>query len=365
MGLFLVAFVSALMRSRSSDITPRRVLVVPAGKLGDIVCTTPVLHAIRTHLPETTLYVAEHGGAEPLLADSGLVDQYVPTRTLGEYRAALVREGIDTVLLTGPSLFDLAAALTARVPCIVAPRVVGGFSPQETRTYRMLLRFVEEFPYHIESYAPRERLRALEPLGITTDDTGKHLAFSEHARHSCEAYLREYELREGAYAVISPSAGNKIKEWPADRFARVAEYIVRRGVPVVVIGTARDQKEVAAMLQALAPETKVIDACGRFSLDELKAFIATATLFVSVDTGPLYIAEAFGVPTVDIVGPVDERVQPPVGPRHAVVVPERTRPQLSIMNARVYDEAEARRQVESISVEQVTEAIDILLSRRG
>ena len=115
------------------------------------------------------------------------------------------------------------------------------------------------------------------------------------------------------------------------------------------------------MKDALKDSSHIIDASEQMSLDELKALIARATLFVSVDTGPLYIAEAFDVPTVDIVGPVDERVQPPTGPRHTVVVPLRERAQLYIMNARVYDEVEARRQTESISVEQVCAAIDTLI----
>ena len=85
---------------------------------------------------------------------------------------------------------------------------------------------------------------------------------------------------------------------------------------------------------------------------------------MSVDRGPLYIAEAFGVPTVDIVGPVDEREQPPIDVRHVVVVPEgRRRAELHVMNGRVYDAAEARRQVVAISVEQVTRSIDELMRR--
>ena len=102
----------------------------------------------------------------------------------------------------------------------------------------------------------------------------------------------------------------------------------------------------------------IIDASEKFSIDELKALIAQAGLFISVDTGPLYIAEAFGVPTVDIVGPMDEREQPPIGEHHKVVVPPRTAAAIHIMNARVYDEQEARRQIEAISVEMVCEAVD-------
>ena len=49
-------------------------------------------------------------------------------------------------------------------------------------------------------------------------------------------------------------------------------------------------------------------------------------LFISVDTGPIYIAEAFNVPTVDIVGPVDENVQPPADLFTEMLCHNETRP---------------------------------------
>ncbi|MDP2593801.1 MAG: glycosyltransferase family 9 protein [bacterium] len=360
--IFIAAYIVVLFGRRPSIQAPERILLVPAGKLGDVVCTTPVMRAVRTHLPHAKLYIREYGNINSaLLADSGLADGYIKTGTVREYVKALRRERIDTVLLTGPSLEDVAAALIARVPRIIAPRVLGGYCPQQTRPYLWLLRFIQTFPYGMEAYAPRERLRVLEPLGIYTGDTIKHLGFSDSARASVAMFLSEHGIVGRSFATISPSAGNKIKNWPADRFARVAEHIVAMEMPVIIIGSKRDKEEVRAVMAALKDSSHIIDASERLSLDELKALIAGAALFVSVDTGPLYIAEAFGVPTVDIVGPVDERVQPPRGPRHTVVVPPRDRPQLYIMNARMYDEVEARRQTESISVEHVCTAIDTLM----
>lgn len=362
LALFLRAYYSALFRRSSLHMSPKRVLVVPAGKLGDVIGTTPVVRALRKHLPHTKIYVRDNANINSeLLADSGLADAYLEATDAERYIEELRSERIDTVLLTGPSLFDLAAALIAGTPNISAPTVVHGYSPQEVRTYRALLRFVSVFPYAADGYAPRERLRALEPLGIHESDTAKRLGYSERARTACEAFLIEHRLEQGRYVVLSPSAGNKIKAWPPERFARVAEHIAGKGIPVVVIGAKRDREEVEAMLKELQQPTRVIDASGRFSLDELKAVIARAALFISVDTGPLYIAEAFGVATIDIVGPVDERVQPPRGPRNIVLVPERRKAELSIMNARVYDEAEARRQTLDTTVEEVCGAVDALL----
>ena len=109
-------------------------------------------------------------------------------------------------------------------------------------------------------------------------------------------------------------------------------------------------------LEIIKGQTPIVDLCGHLNIDELKALISKMSAFISVDTGPIYIAEAFGVSTIDIVGPMDENEQPSRGPRHKVVVGERLKPELHIMNARVYDETEARRQIDSITVDMVMRA---------
>ena len=161
---------------------------------------------------------------------------------------------------------------------------------------------------------------------------------------------------------ISPFAGNKIKEWPVDRFADIANYATEKyGAVIVIIGGKNDNGYAEDMKRRLSKKTVFLDVVGMLSIDELKAVIARLNVFISVDTGPIYIAEAFGVPTIDIVGPMDEREQPPIGKFHKVVVAPRKTAQLHIMSARLYDKKEARRQVESITSVMVCAEIDALL----
>jgi heptosyltransferase-2 len=189
----------------------------------------------------------------------------------------------------------------------------------------------------------------------------EHLAYTAQAAAQVEEYIGPHA--SARLVGISPAAGNRIKQWPPERFAAVANHLAGRGFVIVVLGGKNDAKEVAAMLAELKPETKVLNLAGKVSIDELKALMQHLSLFISVDTGPIYIAEAFGVPTVDIVGPVDEREQPPIGEKHVVVVPKRTKPELYVMNPYPKDQTEARRQTESITAQEIIEAADALLDQ--
>ncbi len=351
-------------KARHTQIEVRAVLVVQTAKMGDMVCATPVLRALKERFPKARVVVLGDAIGKEVLANSSYVDGYIMAgdgflKILGAIR----REDFDASIILVPDARAIALSFLGGVKNVVAPAVVGGYCPWMTKTYRLLLRLVLNVPHRMGHYAPLEYLQMLRSLGIHTSDTTKHLSYSDEARKNTDAFLRAHDLTEKKFAIISPSAGNKIKNWPADRFARVAEHLAGKGISVVVIGGKRDTEEVATMMRAVGKSKGIIDASEEFSIDELKALIARAGLFVAVDTGPIYIAEAFGVPTVDIVGPMDEREQPPIGPQHLIVVPPmREKPALHLMNARVYDEQEALRQTRAISVEMICEVIDELIN---
>ena len=345
-------FIRAVIHGTASCISlnPRRIGVVQLAKLGDMVCTTPVFRAIKERYPEAQLITIGNAINRDLLHGHPHIDEYA---VWGSTNLRALK--LDVVCLTIPNTEAFATAYLAGIPAIICPRIGGGSSIYETSSYKLLSLLAITVPHHLHHYIPREYLRLLEPIGIYSEDTTKTLAVSPLAEERAETFIKKL----GATRVIgmTPSAGNKIKEWPVERFAKVAETLVREpGTAVVVLGTATDSK-VDEMFNHLTPTSRIINAKGMFNLEELKSVVKRLNLMIAVDTGPIYIAEAFGVATVDIVGPVDEKEQPPMPPRHIVVVPERTKPAVCIMNARIYNEAEVRRQIESISVEQVLEAV--------
>lgn len=352
-------------RANRKPVSLSKIIVVLTGKLGDIVCGTPVLSAIRKHAPNVRIIVA--GAAKlqrSVLSESGLVDEYLDFDD--EHIVALIkRTGATAAVVTGPSYLAVALLYIAGVPLIAAPQIIGGYSPSETRPYKILQKFVSTFPYAIGNYAPRERLRALESLGIFSDDTKKHLGFSNTAKERVKQFFMKNNLdpKKDFIVALSPSAGNKIKEWPEEKFATVGDWLIQKhAAKLLILGGPGDVGKVAQTVGYMIEGSKVVSITD-FSLDDLKALMSLLHLFVSVDTGPIYIAEAFGVPTVDITGPIDENEQPPISPINRVVVPPGPRkPELFVLNARSYNYTEAKRQIDSIEPALVIDAIDALIS---
>ena len=366
--LLLVALLFVPFRGRKKNI-PETILVIQLAKLGDMICTTPMFRAVKEHYPESRLFVLGNAINREVLAGNPHVDEYLTytgsfTDTVRTLRACR----IDAVCITVPSFDMLASAIVARVPHIVVPEIKSGWSPYVTLPYRILSKFVIRKDHHMGSYAPREYLRLLEPLGIHVNDTKKEVRYTTTAFASVETICKKHSIRnEDTIIGILPGAGNDIKSWPPEYFAKLISLIAthHHSVTFVLLGAHKDAERARIILRHVSSSAKVVNLINLFSLDELKACISKLHMVIGADTGPQYIAEALGIPTIDIVGPVDEREQPPTGNLHRIVKADRKKPELYVMNARVYNYEEARRQVESITPDMVFQAFESLSAEIG
>ena len=345
--------------------SPKKIAIMQTAKLGDMVCTTPMFRAVKEKYPESRLFVIGNKINKEVLEGNPDVDEYIVWKNnFWGLLKKLIKEKIDFACVTHPNFWGLAMLYLAGVPLIAVPGIKNGFSPVETRLYKMLRKFVVAVPHHMGSYAPREYLRLLEPVGIFSDNIKKYLYFTKQADEAIKKFFisNEIDISKDFVVGILPSVGNKIKEWETEKFAQLAGYIYSHyNAKIVIMGGKDDVAKSKEMIKTLNRDTKFTDTTGLFNLDNLKALISKLSLFISVDTGPVYIAEAFGVPTIDIIGPMDEREQPPVGEKNKVVMMEsRKQSVLHIMNAIEYDYKEARRQIEEITVKMVVNKLNEL-----
>lgn len=338
--------------------TPQRIAVVQMAKIGDIVCTTPLFRAIKHAHPTAQLFVFGNEINKVVLEGNPYIDEYVPLdRSLWKTVHLFRSKKIETLCITGPTFDILSAAVLARISCIVVPRIVSGWSPYVTLSYRILSTRVTVKDHHMGSYAPREYLRLIEPLGIFTEDTKKDIYFSDEAKHRVEEIFAKEVTHKDEFCIgILLGAGNEIKSWPPDMFAKLMNLIAsQKRVRFILLGSEKDTDRADTIMKGISKEVSVTNLIGKLTMDELKACISRLSMVIGADTGPQYIAEALEIPTIDIVGPVDEREQPPIGTLHRIVKADRKKPELYVMNARVYNVVEAKRQVEAITPEMVFE----------
>ncbi|HEX9808232.1 MAG TPA: glycosyltransferase family 9 protein [Alphaproteobacteria bacterium] len=139
-------------------------------------------------------------------------------------------------------------------------------------------------------------------------------------RHEDEA--RRRMPPGGPVLALGPTANWPGKEWPADRFAALAERLTApdgplAGARIAVLGGPGERATARPLLDALAPD-RAIDLIGTELLVTF-ACLGRAALYVGNDSGLMHLAAASGAPTLGLFGPTRDVHYAPFGPRCAVV----------------------------------------------
>lgn len=339
----------------------RRVLVVRLRSIGDTVLATPSLYALRRFLPFAQIDILLENWVAPVLDGCADVDN-VLTLERGSVaaRARLARRLRATN-------YDVAYNLHGGTTATLLMRAAGathrvGFSDYQ---YSSLLNHAAP-PAPVlwgqaKTHSVEQQLALLGWTGVPVSDRPRtRLAVTEEARESVSKKLQACGLDEATpLALVHPAAAFESKQWATEHFARVAESLSARGMQVVAIATP-DQAPVLDALQAEC--TARIHAFTDFSLPEVTALSARASIFVGNDSGIAHIAAAVRTPSVVIFGSSNVAHWRPWTTAPAEVVRE----EMPCAPCPGYTCAEFEQPecIRRVTVERVTMAIDECLKKK-
>lgn len=297
---------------------PQRILLIRPSALGDVCRSVPLLASLRAAFPTARIdwlvqdsfadAVAHHPALRA--AGSGVVS--FPRRRFARWASPAVtgevvrwmrgirRAGYDTVIdaqgLARSGLFSLATGARTRV----------GYADAREGAH---------LAYTVRAEAPRtlhtvdRMLRLLVPLGVPIPQPADMRLYPPPADRA--AVAGDPALAGKRYALIAATSRWAGKQWPADRFATVAERLVSDPVygldAVVLVGAAAERDQIGPLL-ALAGdgggrERRVIDRVGSTSVGGLLALVESSALVIANDSAALHMGVGFARPIVGLFGP--------------------------------------------------------------
>lgn len=293
----------------------RRVLLVRLRSIGDTVLMTPVLEALKQWSPTISISVVSEPLSAPVLEAHPLVDQlFIVPRTRQKLRDLALRGRLIGHLRK--ERFDLAVNLhggtTGAWICWLSgtPRRIGFALPNT----KFLLTTVVPPPQEVWQkktiHCVEQQLAWIKYLGIPIQHPpALSLKCQPESLKTVAAFLTTNGV-SSPYAVFHPAAAFATKQWAPGRFAEVIEHVRKLGLkPIMCV--ARSETGVAQAIQrdlVSRDATLVIDS---FTLSEMMALIAGASLFVGNDSGPAHIAAALERPMVVIFGSSNDEVWHP------------------------------------------------------
>jgi ADP-heptose:LPS heptosyltransferase len=168
-------------------------------------------------------------------------------------------------------------------------------------------------PYPEDIPEPLRLLRAVHALGAPP--AGEELEFPvrEGDRRELDAIPAFRRVRSTPYAAVHPGARFEVRRWTPQGFAAVAAGLARRGLSIVLTGSAAERDVTRAVADAM--EAPAVDLAGQTSIGALAALLEGARIVVCNDTGVSHLAAAVGASSVVVFTTSDQRRWAPLDVR--------------------------------------------------
>ena len=146
--------------------------------------------------------------------------------------------------------------------------------------------------------------------------------------------------------VLYVGASVSDRRWASERFAAVADYVIRKWSASVLIVAGASFREVviAEETKAAVRETENVKVLTDLGIAELAALFRSVEMLISNDSGPMHIGSAVGVPTLGIFSRSLPEHYRPVGSRDRYIKKD---------------------SVEEVSVEEVVQVLEEMRTTAG
>lgn len=298
-----------------------RVSVFRALVLGDLLCATPAMRALKAAWPgaELTLiglpWTREWASRLPYIDRTevfcgfpGLPEKPPDLDALPDFIARMRARPADLMV----QMHGSGSVVNPLVACLGARHVAGFAEPGGYSAEPAL-----HIPWPGSGHEIERMLMLTDSLGLRR--CGRHLDFPVSAADHRTLLESVPELRDsGPIACVHPGAQLASRRWWPERFAAVADRLAAYGLRVVLTGTLAERGLVHTVQRHM--RRTALDLSGRTTLWTLGALLQRAAVLVCNDTGVQHVAVALGTHSVAVSSGADvSRWAPLDATRHRVL----------------------------------------------
>ena len=295
-----------------------RILVVrPHNQLGDMLCATPLLRALRRKYPAASITLI----TSPLNHDVMVGLRYLDSVVCFDKRQFL-RGGPSGIVrlvkfiraLRSPA-YDLAivpSTVSTSFTSDLLARLSGAgvrIGPSSLNGIDNPSAFLYNIPVHLDWRDTPTRHQTLrnsdiaQSLDIVTSDLSHEMTLREDEIRDARTWANEHSAGRNCRIAIHPGAGKPPNRWPAVAFARIAGTLARDYDARIFITAGPMDDET---IERLRPELDLDAVWIRNEpIRTVAAKLQQMHLVISNDTGIMHVAAAVGTPVLSLFGPTD------------------------------------------------------------
>jgi len=288
------------MRTGRAVLDGQRAAIVLLSAIGDIVHALPLVSSLKAAAPGlsiewvTQAVPGEIAGRHPGVDRLWTLDRGRGWRAFRDLRRELRSRRFDLVI--DLQVYAKASFVTA---ILHSPRKIG-FDRGRAKELNWLVTN--------ERLAPGPPRQTCEQYLEFADHLGAPRRYEWPLPLSAEERIAQAEFygrRRSPVAALVVGTSRPAKEWPVERWARLAESLrTDFGYEVCIAGSDRPGERERALEIVRRSRAPIIDERGD-DLRRLMWLLDGSALVVSPDTGPYHLAVALGVPSIGLYGTTD------------------------------------------------------------
>jgi len=277
-----------------------RVVVLAWGGIGNVILLTPVLKNLKRNFPLAQICVVVNpNGSKQALEGSPWADVIIEQQDRGLKdilkHSRAVKVGNKTSLFVCMVGIDPIRATLYSFFCGCRYHV-GERGRLEGFLYTHTIK-VEPRKHEVE-----RNLDLLREIGVPVEDKDISFFLPEEIKSGIRRELTEKGI-ENKLIVMAPGSGitQIFKRWPKEHFAQVAQWLIKRGFSVLLLGSV-DEWQLCEDIKKISAGP-VYNTAGQWTLKQAAAAISFSKMALTNDNVFMHVAAALKIPVVAIFGP--------------------------------------------------------------
>ena len=307
---------------------PKTILVIAWGGIGDIVCLSPALLALRKRYHEAKIVILceNNTPCELIKCWNGAYTFSIKEKKFKGFsgKIRLIKKlrqfypDVSVMNAVGPSFRSAFISVLSGARIRIGKSVRG-------KGFLNTIRFPEYRIHEIDA-----NFEIFKYFGVERADEKPFVQIPEDSFLFVNRWCKDRKITPKEVIGIHPGASDRNKRW--DKFSELIRSFMKEGERLVIFGSedersyietiAKDCREGLSYLSDSVNEpygqASIFSFIG-YPITYAAAMISCCKLFIGNDSGPSHLASALSVPTITIFGPTSWERGRPYGDKSIIV----------------------------------------------
>ena len=275
------------------------ILVIQLWGLGETILTLPAIESLRQKHKKSKI---------DILVTSRNKEIYFKNKSIDNIKILNLNPiSIGLFMLSNFKKYDLVIDMeeylnvSSIIAFFVGKRRIGFSHGIRSNLY------TDKICYNDKQHVVYTFLDLLKPLGIKKMiDKLPKLNYSQNDKKNVGNLLKKFNSGKEDFLVgigVGAAESAKSRMWPKERFARVADYLIKKyKAKIILIGNDEEKKFIDELQNLMEKKNDSFNAAGLINVREMFYLISLCKLFIGNDSGPMHVAAAQGVKTIGLFG---------------------------------------------------------------